>query len=155
MNWPETRLKYTLTRWLCAAGRSQTNYDRWKPRISLLLSRGPQVVEKTCHLVIMCEYSVKFIYSSTIFITKGIHIVLPSYYAPEGIGLVDMSTSDGRFLFLLPWQVASLHWQTDFHLYLYSYSHSSYGSSDSTDSFIVFPPYTTLLIYCIYYHTIM
>lgn len=34
----------------------------------------------------------------------GIHIVLPSYYAPNGIGLVDMSTSDGRFLFFLPWE---------------------------------------------------
>ena len=34
----------------------------------------------------------------------GIHIVLPSYYAPSGIGLVDMSTSDGRFLFFLPWE---------------------------------------------------
>jgi glycerol-3-phosphate dehydrogenase len=33
----------------------------------------------------------------------GIHIVLPSYFAPQGIGLVDMSTSDGRFLFFLPW----------------------------------------------------
>ena len=29
--------------------------------------------------------------------------MLPSYYAPAGIGLVDMSTSDGRFLFFLPW----------------------------------------------------
>lgn len=35
---------------------------------------------------------------------SGIHIVLPSYYAPSSIGLVDMSTSDGRFLFFLPWQ---------------------------------------------------
>lgn len=26
---------------------------------------------------------------------SGIHIVLPSYYAPKGIGLVDMNTSDG------------------------------------------------------------
>jgi glycerol-3-phosphate dehydrogenase len=33
---------------------------------------------------------------------SGIHIVLPSYYAPS-IGLVDMNTSDGRFLFFLPW----------------------------------------------------
>lgn len=32
----------------------------------------------------------------------GIHIVLPAYYAPS-IGLVDMNTSDGRFLFFLPW----------------------------------------------------
>lgn len=35
---------------------------------------------------------------------SGVHIVLPHYFAPEGIGLVDMSTSDGRFLFFLPWQ---------------------------------------------------
>ena len=33
----------------------------------------------------------------------GIHIVLPSYYAPSSIGMVDMSTSDGRFLFFIPW----------------------------------------------------
>lgn len=43
----------------------------------------------------------------------GVHIVLPSYYAPEGIGLVDMSTSDGRFLFLLPWQGHVLVGTTD------------------------------------------
>ena len=34
---------------------------------------------------------------------SGIHIVLPSYFSPSGIGLVDMNTSDGRFLFFLPW----------------------------------------------------
>lgn len=28
----------------------------------------------------------------------GIHIVLPAYFAPTGIGLVDMNTSDGRFM---------------------------------------------------------
>eukprot|EP00656_Telonema_subtile_P020946 TRINITY_DN2199_c0_g2_i4.p1 TRINITY_DN2199_c0_g2~~TRINITY_DN2199_c0_g2_i4.p1 ORF type:complete len:599 (-),score=156.63 TRINITY_DN2199_c0_g2_i4:261-2057(-) len=33
----------------------------------------------------------------------GIHVVLPSYYCPKTIGLVDMATSDGRFLFFLPW----------------------------------------------------
>jgi len=43
----------------------------------------------------------------------GIHIVLPSYYAARGIGLVDMSTSDGRFLFLLPWQGHVLVGTTD------------------------------------------
>ena len=35
---------------------------------------------------------------------SGIHIVLPSYYAPKGMGMVDMSTSDGRFLFFIPWE---------------------------------------------------
>ena len=34
---------------------------------------------------------------------SGVHLVLPAYYSPSGIGLVDMSTSDGRFLFFLPW----------------------------------------------------
>ena len=43
----------------------------------------------------------------------GIHIVLPSYYAPNGIGLVDMSTSDGRFLFFLPWEKHVLVGTTD------------------------------------------
>lgn len=43
----------------------------------------------------------------------GIHIVIPSYYAPSGIGLVDMNTSDGRFLFFLPWQNHVLVGTTD------------------------------------------
>jgi glycerol-3-phosphate dehydrogenase len=34
---------------------------------------------------------------------SGIHVVLPAYFAPSNFGLVDMSTSDGRFLFFLPW----------------------------------------------------
>ena len=34
---------------------------------------------------------------------SGIHVVLPGFYAPKGIGMVDMATSDGRFLFFLPW----------------------------------------------------
>ena len=51
----------------------------------------------------MSDYS-EYPYENENLTHSGIHIVLPSYYAPEGIGLVDMSTSDGRFLFLLPWQ---------------------------------------------------
>jgi glycerol-3-phosphate dehydrogenase len=43
----------------------------------------------------------------------GIHIVLPRYFAPQGMGLVDMNTSDGRFLFLLPWQDHVLIGTTD------------------------------------------
>lgn len=33
----------------------------------------------------------------------AVHIVLPGYLAPSNFGMVDMSTSDGRFLFVLPW----------------------------------------------------
>lgn len=36
-------------------------------------------------------------------IDYAVHIVLPGYLAPSNFGLVDMSTSDGRFLFMLPW----------------------------------------------------
>jgi len=33
----------------------------------------------------------------------GSHIVLPGYFSPPSMGLLDMNTSDGRFLFFLPW----------------------------------------------------
>jgi glycerol-3-phosphate dehydrogenase len=35
---------------------------------------------------------------------SGIHIVIPDYFAPNGFGMLDMNTSDGRFLFYLPWE---------------------------------------------------
>eukprot|EP00596_Hydrurales_sp_CCMP1899_P002007 CAMPEP_0119052738 /NCGR_PEP_ID=MMETSP1177-20130426/73929_1 /TAXON_ID=2985 /ORGANISM="Ochromonas sp, Strain CCMP1899" /LENGTH=512 /DNA_ID=CAMNT_0007032401 /DNA_START=868 /DNA_END=2406 /DNA_ORIENTATION=+ len=43
----------------------------------------------------------------------GIHIVLPAYYAPSNFGMVDMSTSDGRFMFFLPWNGHVLVGTTD------------------------------------------
>ncbi len=36
--------------------------------------------------------------------SAGIHIVLPEYYSPRNMGLLDPSTSDGRVIFFLPWQ---------------------------------------------------
>lgn len=36
--------------------------------------------------------------------SSGVHIVLPGYYSPEGMGLLDPATSDGRVIFFLPWQ---------------------------------------------------
>ncbi|KAG9241622.1 mitochondrial putative glycerol-3-phosphate dehydrogenase [Calycina marina] len=36
--------------------------------------------------------------------SSGVHIVLPGYYAPKGMGLLDPKTSDGRVIFFLPWQ---------------------------------------------------
>ena len=43
----------------------------------------------------------------------GTHIVLPAYYCPPGMGLLDINTSDGRFLFLLPWKGSVLVGTTD------------------------------------------
>ena len=43
----------------------------------------------------------------------GTHIVLPGYYCSNGIGMLDIDTSDGRFLFFLPWQGKTLVGTTD------------------------------------------
>lgn len=43
----------------------------------------------------------------------GTHIVLPDYYCAKGIGMLDINTSDGRFLFFLPWQGKTLVGTTD------------------------------------------
>jgi len=44
---------------------------------------------------------------------SGSHIVLPGYYAPNHMGLLDYNTSDGRFLFFLPWQGSVIVGTTD------------------------------------------
>ena len=44
---------------------------------------------------------------------SGSHIVLPGYYAPKDMGLLDYNTSDGRFLFFLPWQGSVIVGTTD------------------------------------------
>ena len=44
---------------------------------------------------------------------SGTHIVLPGYYSPSEMGLLDYNTSDGRFLFFLPWQGHTLVGTTD------------------------------------------
>ncbi|KAK3083316.1 hypothetical protein FSP39_019284 [Pinctada imbricata] len=45
--------------------------------------------------------------------SSGVHIVLPDYYSPERMGLLDPSTSDGRVIFFLPWQKHTLAGTTD------------------------------------------
>jgi glycerol-3-phosphate dehydrogenase len=34
---------------------------------------------------------------------SGSHIILPDYYSPRTMGLIDPATSDGRVIFFLPW----------------------------------------------------
>eukprot|EP00009_Paramoeba_aestuarina_P017746 CAMPEP_0201540648 /NCGR_PEP_ID=MMETSP0161_2-20130828/71054_1 /ASSEMBLY_ACC=CAM_ASM_000251 /TAXON_ID=180227 /ORGANISM="Neoparamoeba aestuarina, Strain SoJaBio B1-5/56/2" /LENGTH=448 /DNA_ID=CAMNT_0047948131 /DNA_START=886 /DNA_END=2232 /DNA_ORIENTATION=+ len=36
--------------------------------------------------------------------STGVHVVLPSYYGPSNMGLLDPETTDDRLLFFLPWQ---------------------------------------------------
>ncbi|XP_071488803.1 glycerol-3-phosphate dehydrogenase, mitochondrial-like [Diadema antillarum] len=45
--------------------------------------------------------------------SSGVHIVLPDYYSPEAMGLLDPSTSDGRIIFFLPWENFTLAGTTD------------------------------------------
>ena len=45
--------------------------------------------------------------------SSGLHIILPNYYSPEAMGLIDPDTSDGRVIFLLPWQNSTIAGTTD------------------------------------------
>lgn len=43
----------------------------------------------------------------------GVHIVLPGYYSPSSMGLLDPATSDGRVIFFLPWEKWTIAGTTD------------------------------------------
>lgn len=45
--------------------------------------------------------------------SSGVHIVLPGYYSPDQMGLLDPSTSDGRVIFFLPWLRQTIAGTTD------------------------------------------
>jgi len=45
--------------------------------------------------------------------SSGVHIVLPGYYSPANMGLIDPKTSDGRVIFFLPWQGNTIAGTTD------------------------------------------
>lgn len=45
--------------------------------------------------------------------SAGVHVILPGYYSPSNMGLIDPSTSDGRVIFFLPWQGNTIAGTTD------------------------------------------
>uniref|UniRef100_T1J2G8 Glycerol-3-phosphate dehydrogenase n=1 Tax=Strigamia maritima TaxID=126957 RepID=T1J2G8_STRMM len=45
--------------------------------------------------------------------SSGVHIILPNYYSPRKMGLLDPATSDGRVIFFLPWQGGTIAGTTD------------------------------------------
>ncbi|KAK6497768.1 mitochondrial glycerol-3-phosphate dehydrogenase [Arthrobotrys musiformis] len=45
--------------------------------------------------------------------SSGVHIVLPGYYSPRKMGLLDANTSDGRVIFFLPWEGNTIAGTTD------------------------------------------
>lgn len=52
-------------------------------------------------------------HKSIVRASSGVHIALPSYYAPKGMGLLDPATSDGRVVFFLPWEGGVVAGTTD------------------------------------------
>lgn len=57
----------------------------------------------------MDEPSVKEIVAPS----AGVHVILPGYFSPSNMGLIDPSTSDGRVIFFLPWQGNTIAGTTD------------------------------------------
>lgn len=45
--------------------------------------------------------------------SSGVHIILPDYYSPEGMGLIVPKTKDGRVVFMLPWLGRTIAGTTD------------------------------------------
>jgi len=45
--------------------------------------------------------------------SSGVHIVLPDYYSPKGMGLIVPKTKDGRVVFMLPWLGRTVAGTTD------------------------------------------
>lgn len=40
--------------------------------------------------------------------SAGVHVILPNYYSPRNMGLLDPATSDGRVIFFLPWEGSTI-----------------------------------------------
>ncbi|KAJ1965104.1 mitochondrial glycerol-3-phosphate dehydrogenase [Dipsacomyces acuminosporus] len=45
--------------------------------------------------------------------SSGVHIVLPSYFSPKNMGMLDPATTDGRVVFFLPWEGGVVAGTTD------------------------------------------
>lgn len=45
--------------------------------------------------------------------SSGVHVVLPDYYSPNGMGLIVPKTKDERVVFMLPWLGKTLAGTTD------------------------------------------
>ena len=43
----------------------------------------------------------------------GVHIVLPGYFTPGGMGFAELRTSRGATMYFLPWQGATVVGSTD------------------------------------------
>ncbi|OMH85383.1 Glycerol-3-phosphate dehydrogenase, mitochondrial [Zancudomyces culisetae] len=51
--------------------------------------------------------------SSIVVPSSGVHLVIPPFFAPKDMGLLEAETSDGRVIFMLPWEGKVLAGTTD------------------------------------------
>jgi len=45
--------------------------------------------------------------------SAGVHVILPDYFSPKHMGLLDANTSDGRVIYFLPWEHSVIAGTTD------------------------------------------
>lgn len=74
---------------------SQVFFDVFSEK--LCLPRGPQVRH-------LSEPGAE----PMIMPSAGVHVTLPDYYSPEHLGMIVPKTKDGRVVFMLPWQDATI-----------------------------------------------
>jgi glycerol-3-phosphate dehydrogenase len=67
-----------------------------------MLSRH-QCCAQSSHLTPVAMQAAEMIMPSA-----GVHVTLPDYYSPEHMGLIVPKTKDGRVVFMLPWQNATV-----------------------------------------------
>ncbi|KAK1117562.1 glycerol-3-phosphate dehydrogenase [Melipona bicolor] len=86
--------------------RDELTGEQWDVKAKAIINAtGPF----TDHIRKMDDQDVKEICCPS----SGVHIVLPGYYSPDQMGLLDPATSDGRVIFFLPWQKQTIAGTTD------------------------------------------
>ncbi|XP_011698622.1 PREDICTED: glycerol-3-phosphate dehydrogenase, mitochondrial isoform X1 [Wasmannia auropunctata] len=86
--------------------RDELTGEEWDVKAKAIINAtGPF----TDHIRKMDDQNVPTICSPS----SGVHIVLPGYYSPDQMGLLDPATSDGRVIFFLPWQKQTIAGTTD------------------------------------------
>ena len=56
----------------------------------------------------MCKHSLLTWQPTLSSRSTQVHVTLPDYYSPEHLGMIVPKTKDGRVVFMLPWQSATI-----------------------------------------------
>jgi glycerol-3-phosphate dehydrogenase len=80
--------------------------EEWDVRAKVVINATGPFVDKIRH---MDDPEAR----NLVMPSAGLHIVLPGYYSPRTMGLLDPATSDGRVIFFLPWENLTIAGTTD------------------------------------------